>query len=139
LLALPALPVSARTIRQRLRGWLSARNWPDDDLDDIIAAVEEAVANVIDHAYRLHPVPGDVRVYAWVTPLDGQQRVTVSVTDRGRWRAVPEDRGYRGRGLLMMTACMAELHIEHNAGGTAVTLSSNPVPAGSQTRSSLGI
>jgi serine/threonine-protein kinase RsbW len=129
LIALPALPTSTRAVRQRLRGWLSAWGWPDDDLDDIIIAVEEAVANVVDHAYRAQPVPGDVRVYAWITALRSEQRVTVSVTDRGRWRPIPEDPGYRGRGLLMMSTCMSGLHIEHNAGGTSVTLSSNPVPA----------
>jgi hypothetical protein len=28
----------------------------------------------------------------------------------------------------MMSACMASLHIEHNAGGTSVTMISTPVP-----------
>jgi anti-sigma regulatory factor (Ser/Thr protein kinase) len=86
LVALPALPTSARPIRQRLRGWLDAWNWPDDDLDDIIMAVDEAVANVVDHAYRTQPALGDVHVYAWITALVPEQRMSVSVTDRGRWR-----------------------------------------------------
>jgi hypothetical protein len=48
-------------------------------------------------------------------------------------RAVPDDPGFRGRGLLMMSTCMAAMHIEHNASGTAVTLSSNPVPSRADT------
>jgi anti-sigma regulatory factor (Ser/Thr protein kinase) len=130
LIALPARPTSPRTIRRRLRGWLDGWGWPGDELDDIVMAVDEAVANVVDHAYRLHPAPGDVRVYAWITALTLARRVTISVTDRGRWRPVPARPGYRGRGLLMMSTCMAAVHIEHNAGGTAVTLSSRPVSGG---------
>jgi anti-sigma regulatory factor (Ser/Thr protein kinase) len=124
LLTRKAEPTAPRAIRLRLRAWLTRWGWSDDPLEDIIAAVDEAVANVVDHAYRLQPEPGDVHVYAWITTGTDGLRTSVSVTDRGRWRAVPADPGYRGRGLLLMNTCMDSLHIEHSSGGTSVTMTS---------------
>src|SRR5215207_2521993 len=107
LVTLPAVATSAGAIRRRIRPWLTGWGWPDEELDDVVMAVDEAVANVVDHAYRLAPAAGDVHVYAWIATESGHRRCVVSVTDRGRWRPVPQDRGNRGRGLLMMTSCMA--------------------------------
>ncbi|MCO1654115.1 ATP-binding protein [Pseudonocardia humida] len=128
LVALTAEAASARVVRRRLREWLLRWGWRDDDLDDVILAVDEAVANVVDHAYLGQAVPGTVNVYAWTTTGSQGRLVTVSVTDQGRWRPVPADPGLRGRGLLMMSTCTASLHIEHSAGGTAVTMTSKPLP-----------
>jgi anti-sigma regulatory factor (Ser/Thr protein kinase) len=128
LVALPAEAASARLVRKRLRGWLLRWGWRDDDLEDIVLAVDEAVANVVDHAYLGAPELGKVHVYAWVTGVSQGRRVTVSITDQGRWRPVPVDPGLRGRGLLMMSTCMASLHIEHSGGGTAVTMTSTALP-----------
>jgi anti-sigma regulatory factor (Ser/Thr protein kinase) len=124
LVALPAEAPSARVVRKRLRDWLWRWGWRDDDLDDIVLAADEAVANVVDHAYLGAPERGTVHVYAWVTAGPPGRRVTVSVTDQGRWRPVPADPGLRGRGLLVMSTCTASLHIEHSAGGTSVTMTS---------------
>jgi anti-sigma regulatory factor (Ser/Thr protein kinase) len=128
LITVPADPGAASTVRERVRAWLSGWQWPESETDDIVMAVNEAVANVVDHAYRQHSVPGDAHIYAWTVTDATGRRVAVSVTDRGRWRPVPADPGHRGRGLLMMSACMASLHIEHNTGGTSVTMISAPVP-----------
>jgi anti-sigma regulatory factor (Ser/Thr protein kinase) len=38
-------------VRHRTAEWLHANGWPSDDRDDMVTAVHEAVANVIDHAY----------------------------------------------------------------------------------------
>ncbi len=128
LITLLAEPGVASLVRDRVRAWLSGWHWPLDESDDIVMAVNEAVANVVDHAYRDQTVPGNVHVYAWTVTDAAGRRTVVSVTDRGRWRTAPADPGHRGRGLLMMSACMASLHIEHNAGGTSVTMISTPVP-----------
>jgi anti-sigma regulatory factor (Ser/Thr protein kinase) len=124
LIILRAEATAARTVRTRLRHWLTRWGWHDDDLDDVIMAVDEAVANVVDHAYCLQPEPGNVHVYAWITDRPTDHRATVSITDQGRWRPVLADPGYRGRGLVMMSSCMASLHIEHSSGGTSVTMTS---------------
>lgn len=128
LVTLLAEPSAASMVRDRLRGWLACWWWPDGEVDDIVMAVNEAVANVVDHAYARHPVPGHVHVYAWIVTDPAGRRVAVSVTDRGRWRPVPPDPGHRGRGLLMMSVCMASVHIERGSGGTAVTMISASVP-----------
>jgi anti-sigma regulatory factor (Ser/Thr protein kinase) len=125
-----AEPTAARAVRTRLRTWLVGWGWRDDGLDDVILAVDEAVANAVDHAYRQRPEPGDVHVYAWIVSGPEGRRVIVSVTDQGRWRPAPADPGRRGRGLLMMTTCMATLHIEHSGGGTSVTMTSAALEAG---------
>lgn len=127
LVTLPAAADSASLLRRRLRRWLLAWRWPERELDDVVLAVDEAVANVVDHAYR-DEEPGTAQVYAWVSCAAGARRVVVSVIDRGRWRPPPADPGHRGRGLMMMRACTASVHIENCTGGTAVTMVSTPVP-----------
>lgn len=129
LVTLPAEAVSIGVVRRRLREWMDGWDWPDEPVDEVVMAVNEAVANVVDHAYRDEVERGSVHVYAWITTDGAGRRVVVSITDRGRWRPAPHDPGHRGRGLLMMSSCMASLHIEHSSGGTAVTMSSVPVPA----------
>jgi anti-sigma regulatory factor (Ser/Thr protein kinase) len=124
LIALPAVSTATRRVRGRLRAWLSGWGWTDDGLDDIVMAVDEAVSNVVEHAYRLDPAPGDVRVHARIAGGPGGRRAVVAVTDRGRWRPVPSDPGHRGRGLRMMDAFTASLRIERGADGTAVTMTS---------------
>ncbi|MCO1654577.1 ATP-binding protein [Pseudonocardia humida] len=123
----PALPSAPRAVRRALRDWLVEWSWPDDDLDDVVAAVDEAVSNVVDHAYRQQPEPGDVEVRAHVVVEDGHRLVVVTVADHGRWRPVPPDPGHRGRGLHMMSTCVATMHIEQGGQGTSVTLTSAPV------------
>ncbi len=120
-------PSAASTVRHVLRTWLVARQWSEDETDDIVLAVSEAIANVSDHAYRQHAAPGNTHIYAWMLTDVPGRRVAVSITDHGRWRPAPADPGYRGRGLLMMNACMAGVHIEYNAGGTSVTMISAPI------------
>jgi serine/threonine-protein kinase RsbW len=129
LLAEPATTTTPQLVREELRRWLASWSWPEDDLDDVVAAVDEAVSNVVDHAYRSLPSPGEVRVRARVDPEGDGHRVTVVVSDRGRWRPVPADPGHRGRGLLMMRCCAADVRIEPDEHGTRVTLTSAPVPA----------
>jgi serine/threonine-protein kinase RsbW len=128
LLALPAVSTSTRRIRQRLRAWLTGWGWVEDALDDIVMAVDEAVSNVVEHAYRLAPAPGDVRVHAWIAGGPGGRWAVVAVADRGHWRPVPSDPGHRGRGLRMMDAFMASLRIERDDDGTEVTMTSAVLP-----------
>jgi anti-sigma regulatory factor (Ser/Thr protein kinase) len=128
LITLVAEAGAASVVRDRVRSWLTGWWWPDRDLDDIVLAVNEAVANVIDHAYLAQPFPGDVTVFAWLINGSDGRKAGISVIDRGRWRPIPHDPGNRGRGLMMMRACTGLLHIEHSEAGTAATMLSNPVP-----------
>lgn len=131
---MPALPVSLSAARRRLARWLDALEWPDDDADDVLLAVNEALANVVDHAYPPYTA-GTASVHAWAaTDLTTMRRhLVITVIDRGRWAAYhPESPApiLRGRGLAMMRACMHELHLQPSAAGTTVIMVSVAVPVG---------
>ena len=60
------------------------------------------------------------------------RKVIIVVSDRGRWdpqRRTVDLNGHRGRGIAMMTALMAAIHIQRSSNGTAVVLVS-PVSPG---------
>ena len=124
-----AEPTTPPVVRARFRGWLEGHGWPADAVDDVILAVHEAVANVIDHAYPPGD-RGDVAVTAALLADGDHRRVRTVVRDRGRWRAPPTDPGYRGRGLQMVRSCMEDVEIlpgMHSRIGTEITMLSSPV------------
>lgn len=99
---------------------------------DVVLALNEALANVVDHAYP-PDAPGTATLHAWIAtdPRTAHRRAVVAVTDRGRWAAHhPESPapGARGHGLIMMSGCMAELHIQRADAGTTVIMISSAVP-----------
>lgn len=134
MLVVQAVPASVAGVRRRLRAWLDALAWPEPEVDDIVLAVNEAIANVVDHAYPPDR-PGSATMHAWLasTPARDDQHVVVSVIDRGRWAAyhptAPAPR-LRGRGLAMMQACMAQMHVQPSAAGTTVIMTSRAVSRG---------
>lgn len=70
---------------QRVGEWLDVHGWSPDERDDIVLAVHEAVANVVDHAYRdgaAGPVHITGQVRRWSAGRRGQAVVTVG--DEGR-------------------------------------------------------
>ncbi|HEY2203983.1 MAG TPA: ATP-binding protein [Pseudonocardia sp.] len=110
-------------VRRALSAWLCELECPLEQRDDLVLAVHEAVANVVDHAYRDAPAPGSVVIGSeFSQDRDGSRWVTVTVTDRGVWRPVPEDNGYRGRGLQMIGALTDWRWIEPGTDGTRVTM-----------------
>jgi serine/threonine-protein kinase RsbW len=132
-LVLPAEPEAVRHARAAFGEWLAGLRWPADGVVDLILAVNEAMANVVDHAYPAAE-PGPVGVHARCGPgsAPGTRRITIAVVDHGDWnrehRAV-DPAGARGNGLALMYACTAETRIVRSAHGTTVTLVSNDVPA----------
>jgi anti-sigma regulatory factor (Ser/Thr protein kinase) len=110
-----------------LADWLAVLCWPDVDCIDLMLAVSEAIANVVDHAYPSHDLVGRAHLFAWETIEHGQRRIVMVVTDAGQWKLAPADPGFRGRGLLMMRYCMASVHIEPTPRGTTVIMTSRPV------------
>lgn len=131
-LALPADPISISVARARVRRWLAEWAWPEDQLDDIVLAVSEAVSNAIEHAYLNQP-PGTVDVCGGIeiTPCK-QQRATITVRDHGRWRPIPIHHDNRRRGIPLMRACMGTVTIgqpNDDPVGTQVVLRSKAIPA----------
>jgi anti-sigma regulatory factor (Ser/Thr protein kinase) len=121
-------PAVTSLLRRAFRRWLAG--WPEEEADDLVMALNEAVANVVDHAY-LETDPGRYRKVSvlaeQVRSPDGERRVRIDVTDSGRWRPIPANPGHRGRGLLMMRACTESLNIEPTPAGTRVSMLSRPV------------
>ena len=130
-LALPADTVSISVARAGLRRWLVGWSWPEDQLDDIVLAVNEAVANAVEHAYPDQPsAMVDIRGAIQQTP-PAQRRVTIIVRDHGRWRPPPLDDEHRRRGIPIMQGCMDSVTIgqpDNDSVGTWVVLRSKAVP-----------
>lgn len=121
-LLLAAEPAALSLIRDRLRQWLRTHQWPDDELGDLVLAVSEAAANVVDHAYP-PGVSGNIEIDGRVTFVSGGTRVAeLTVRDRGRWQPIPERRENRRRGIPLMRAVVAELVIDGTDRGTCVKL-----------------
>jgi anti-sigma regulatory factor (Ser/Thr protein kinase) len=79
--------------------------------------VYEAMANVVDHAYDR---PGGVfDLHA----SSGDDVVTVSVTDHGRWKP-PTDgaRTGRGRGMLIIERASQQFELSRHALGTTLAM-----------------
>lgn len=125
---LPAEPGAAARSRRATGRWLASLcglEAPCDAAADLVLAVNEAVSNCIEHAYR-DGAPGTVILRAHTTHSGGPGcagfRVTVQISDHGGWRAPPTDPGHRGRGLAMMRACAEDVVVDRGPSGTTVTL-----------------
>jgi PAS domain S-box-containing protein len=107
-LALPAEPTALRSLRTALRRWLAQYPASDREINEIVLACNEAVANAIEHAYG--PADGSVEVIAEFR----EGEVCIEVRDDGQWR---EPRGdNRGRGLNLMKALMDSVSLETRDG-----------------------
>jgi PAS domain S-box-containing protein len=112
----PADPVNLRSVRDDVRAWLDVLGFDADQSDDVVLAVNEAVANAVEHAYADGPA-GSV----WVDGhVEGGEAVVV-VRDEGEWRP-PVPSTTRGRGLPMMRAVMDAVDVDLRVDGAEVTL-----------------
>jgi anti-sigma regulatory factor (Ser/Thr protein kinase) len=89
---------------------------------DVLLAVNEALANAVEHAYA--GTSGNVDLAAGYD-VD-QDTLSVTVEDHGRWRppTAGADKRYsqRGRGFVLMRALADDLAIDATAEGTRVSL-----------------
>ncbi|MGE3284738.1 MAG: SpoIIE family protein phosphatase [Pseudonocardia sp.] len=113
-----AEPEQLATVRRRLQEWLGGVGAGRAQSTAVEIAVLEAVSNAMQHAYP-EAAGGRVRVEGG---LDGSGRLSLTVSDDGRWCAPGPDPQGRGRGLAMIRACVDEVEIERNATGTSVLL-----------------
>jgi anti-sigma regulatory factor (Ser/Thr protein kinase) len=113
-LRMPAQPACLQPVRAATRRWLAAVGQTPVAAGDLLVAVGEAVANVVEHAYG--PRGGDVYLHLAVEASD----VVAVVRDTGRWRA---PRGqHRGRGSTLMAELSDEVSIDRTDGGTRVVI-----------------
>jgi anti-sigma regulatory factor (Ser/Thr protein kinase) len=133
-LNLPVHPNTPGEVRRQLRRWLEALGWPREHAEDLLLAVDEAVSNVVEHAYP-HPDlarsrrggPGVELCVSDTTATDGAHRVLVSVSDRGQWKTRAVSPSFRGRGLQMMRALTESLDVTVTGSGTRVKMISRAV------------
>jgi PAS domain S-box-containing protein len=107
-------------IRHQLARWLQGAGVAEERVADIVLAVNEAVANSIEHGYQGRKL-GKVRVNG---ENDGA-RVHLKITDKGKWKPAATDPGVRGRGLLLIRAVSDWLELDCTPKGTTVSMSFN--------------
>lgn len=128
---LAAEPGAAGRSRRATDRWLASLCGVETScgvVADLLLAINEAVSNSIEHAYR-GTGAGTVTLRADTVGRDDPERtgscaevrVRVEVSDRGHWRTPPQDPGFRGRGLTMMRACADDVVVRCGAAGTTVT------------------
>lgn len=122
-LEIPPDPRFARTVRDALTGFAKLHGVAQDELDSLIFAVGEALANAIEHAAS----EADVEVLCEVD----NKRITATIIDSGcgittipaKHTPLPDGLDERGRGIPIMQRCTDFFHIRSVPGrGTAITL-----------------
>jgi anti-anti-sigma factor len=109
---------AARTVRARLREWLSDIGAGPGDVCDVVHAVSELVENAVEHGYATEVSNGVVVEAA----LAGDGNLHASVIDHGEWKDYREGERGRGRGLAMAVALVSEAQITHSVDGTTASL-----------------
>jgi serine phosphatase RsbU (regulator of sigma subunit)/anti-sigma regulatory factor (Ser/Thr protein kinase) len=105
-------PVLAQ-VRRSLRRWLRDGGVPERDENEVLIAVGEACANVIQHAYDGTPGPLEV-----TASLD-EDILIVTVRDHGRWRPAADRGG--GWGMSLMEALMDSVDVARSVEGADAT------------------
>jgi serine/threonine-protein kinase RsbW len=114
--------VSVGRVRQEFSRWLRQFGLSADRHNDLVLAVNEALANVAEFAYLHEETPGLVRLSAQYDRV--RAALTVTIADQGHWREpiasdIPD---LRGRGIPLMRSLADDAEIETNAHGTTVRL-----------------
>ena len=120
-------PSHLAVVRGAVDGLCRSVGFDDDCVMRVVMSVDEALCNVIRHAYdNAEDQPIDVEL-AWARPADG---VRISIRDHGR-HVVPErlsppardELRPGGLGLHIMTACMDQVEYSPaEGGGTVLTM-----------------
>lgn len=117
----PADPAQLSVIRRELLGWLEPLGLSTEQADDVVLAVDEAVANAVRHAYP-QGRPGDVELTLWTEC----GALCIEITDHGTWRPAQggtvtgDDEG--GRGMLLMQHMVETVLVHFDARGSRVLL-----------------
>ena len=118
----PADPRLGSDIRHAVHDWLGSLPLNEEQVADVVLAVDEAVGNVIKHAYDSDRL-GSAELVLWTEP----GTLCIEVIDYGEWRAPDGDR--QGLGILMMERLVESVMIHYDDRGTRVLLR-YPLPTG---------
>lgn len=106
-------------MRHELVAWAEHAGLDVTIVDDLALASYEAMANTVEHAYGHHAGPVDV----YATIANGEHRVTVTVTDYGRWKSPPTMPGtLRGRGLPLIHTLTHAVSLVPSGCGTSIRM-----------------
>jgi anti-sigma regulatory factor (Ser/Thr protein kinase) len=107
-------------VRTDLRRWLAQIGCGEPTASDLVLAISECAANVVEHAYP-PGVTGPLEIIAGIAPDDiGGSEIKVDIRDHGRWRAPRDVGGGRGHELVRQLVDDAAFHT--GDGGTSVAL-----------------
>jgi PAS domain S-box-containing protein len=113
-MGLGANPRELATLRRAIADWATRAGASAEICEDVVLAVNEAVANAMEHAYS----PGDARVEV-AARRSGLGALDVQVRDFGHWRTSrPPDGG--GRGLTLIRNLMDDVTVDTTPDGTVV-------------------
>lgn len=118
--AVPADPQRLPGLRRALAEWAERAGMSAEQVEVLALTSYEALANAAEHAYS--DGEGVLEVHATYSPE--RARVQVTVTDAGRWRPPPIDRGeWGGRGLVLIRNLAEHAEVSTDATGTTVRMS----------------
>lgn len=115
----PAEAAALGHIRRELVEWVGPLGLNPDEVDDVVLAVDEAAANVVEHAYSPDD-PGSVELTLWTEP----DALCIEITDHGTWN--PTETPGRGIGLMQRMVGAVLIHVDER--GSRVLLR-HPLPA----------
>lgn len=115
----PAVANRLAGLRHALAVWAGRVGLSEEDIEALVLASYEAMANTVEHAYRdqtqgLLDLRGEVD--------DTLGRVVITVTDYGQWRPPQPSGGLRGRGLPLIQGLTSTSTITPTTAGTTVTM-----------------
>ncbi|MFD8491806.1 ATP-binding protein [Amycolatopsis sp. NPDC059657] len=114
---IPAHPRQLHRIRHALSAWAAQIGMSGEQILDVALGTDEAMSNVVLHAYPV--MPGIFDVHARYQPED--HHVTITVTDYGRWRppakAMNSDKLHM-RGITLLNAVTTQTVITPTSRGT---------------------
>ncbi|MHA6801383.1 ATP-binding protein [Bounagaea algeriensis] len=117
--AVPAEPEQLPGLRRALAEWAGRVGMSAEQIELVALASYEALTNATVHAYS--GAGGVLDVHARYLPERAQAQVTV--TDSGRWRPEPPERGEQGgRGLVLIRNLAEHAEVTTDASGTAVRM-----------------
>jgi anti-sigma regulatory factor (Ser/Thr protein kinase) len=109
----------ARPLRHALSAFLAAVDVEELFADDVLTAVGEALANVVEHAYPQNGV--SAAEMELLASTDDATGLCIDVVDRGRFlERAP--RPHRGFGLRIVRAIATEVSIDAGEFGTRVRM-----------------
>jgi anti-sigma regulatory factor (Ser/Thr protein kinase) len=116
---LPSHAANLPLVRHAIRGFLSAGHVSDPPVGEVLLAVTEACANVVQHAYADADQPGELELELERT----SEELRVAVRDRGRGFAPRPDSPGAGLGLPVIASLTQRLEIRPVDGkGTEVMM-----------------